>query len=164
MSGPPGYEVEVRPLARPRRPLILAVVAALAILAAGAASSLLRAEPQRAVPPASPSASALPVAVDCGAMRAYDCRQAVEAARQVIADVPAAVEAAQAWPSLICGDNFDCPPLLLAASDPVGSVALTMSDRGVVWVNVFRVGQPNRLNETRQVIEARVVRWFYAPA
>ena len=46
----------------------------------------------------------------------------------------------------------------------MGSVALTMSDHGVVWVNVFRVGQPNRLNETRQVLEARVVRWFPAPA
>jgi hypothetical protein len=53
---------------------------------------------------------------------------------------------------------------LLAANDPVGSVALTLSDRGVVWVNVFRVARPNRLNETREVLERRVVRWFPAPA
>ena len=91
MSGPPGYEVEIRPVARSRRHLILPLAAALAILVVGAVSSFLRAEPQHAVPPASPSASALPVVVDCGAMRAYDCRQAVEAARQSIADVPAAV-------------------------------------------------------------------------
>jgi hypothetical protein len=97
-------------------------------------------------------------------MRAYDCREAVDAAQLAIADVPAAIERARAWPTLVCGDNFDCPPALLAASDPVGSVVLTLSDRGVVWVNVFRVAHPNRLDEFRQVLEARVVRWFHAPA
>jgi len=170
---PTGYEAETRPVAGPRRHLILPIAAAVAIAVVAAAASLLPREPPRALPVAqpaevAPSASsvgrALPASVDCGAMRAFDCREAVDAAQEAIADVPAAVEAARAWPTLICGDNFDCPPPLLAASDPVGSVALTLSDRGVVWINVFRVAQPNRLNETRQVVEARVVRWFRDPA
>ena len=173
MPEPAGYEVETRPVAGPRRHLILPIAAAIAIALVAAAASLLTREPPRALPVAQPEeavpaassvARALPASVDCGAMRAFDCREAVDAAQQAIADVPAAVKAARAWPTLICGDNFDCPPALLAASDPVGSVALTLSDRGVVWINIFRVAQPNRLNETRQVVEARVVRWFRDPA
>jgi hypothetical protein len=170
-----GYEVETRPVGGRRRHLILPIAAAVAIAVVGAAASLLTREPPRGLPIAQPEevmpaassvarARALPASVDCGAMRAFDCREAVDAAQEAIADVPAAVKAARAWPTLICGDNFDCPPLLLAASDPVGSVALTLSDRGVVWINVFRVAQPNRLNETRQVVETRVVRWFRDPA
>jgi hypothetical protein len=170
---PTGYEIETRPVAGPRRHLILPIAAAVAIAVVAAAASLLTRESPRALPVAqpavvAPSASsvgrALPDSIDCGAMRAFDCREAVDAAQLAIADVPVAVKAARAWPTLICGDNFDCPPPLLAASDPVGSVALTLSDRGVVWINVFRVAQPNRLNETRQVVEARVVRWFRDPA
>jgi hypothetical protein len=170
---PTAYEVETRPVAGPRRHLILPIAAAVAIAVVAAGASLLTRDPPRALPSAqpeevattaSPVARALPASVDCGAMRAFDCREAVDAAQQAIADAPAAVKAARAWPTLICGDNFDCPPQLLATSDPVGSVALTLSDRGVVWINVFRVAQPNRLNETRQVVEARVVRWFRDPA
>jgi hypothetical protein len=169
----PGYEVEIRSVGGPRRHLILPFAAAVAIAVVAAAASLVTrepphavriAQPEEAAPAASSVARARPDSVDCGAMRAFDCREAVDAAQLAIADLPAAVKAARAWPTLICGDNFDCPPPLLAASDPVGSVALTLSDRGVVWLNIFRVAQPNRLNETRQVVEARVVRWFRDPA
>ena len=97
-------------------------------------------------------------------MRAYDCSEAVDAARLAIADQQAAIDTARAWPTLICGDNFDCPPPLLAASDPLGSVALTLLDRDVVWINVFRVFAPNRLDDNREVLKTRVVRWFRGPA
>ena len=172
MPEPTGYEAETGPVAGPRRHLILPIAAAVTIAVVAAAASLLAreaprapvAQPAEVAPSASSVGRALPASVDCGAMRAFDCREAVDAAQLAIADVPVAVKAARAWPTLICGDNFDCPPPLLAASDPVGSVALKLSDRGVVWINVFRVAQPNRLNETRQVVEARVVRWFRDPA
>jgi hypothetical protein len=167
---PPGYEVEVRPVAGPRRHLLLPIVAALVVAVGAAAASLVTREPPRAVsiapaqvPAASPSPPALPLHVDCGAMRAYDCSEAVDAARLAIADQHAAIDTARAWPTLICGDNFDCPPPLLAASDPLGSVALTLLDRDVVWINVFRVFAPNRLDENREVLETRVVRWFRGP-
>lgn len=170
-----GYEVEVSPVPARRRPLILPLAAALTIAVVMAAASLVTSAPRQAAPaipvpsaavPASAVATAPagPVPTNCKTMRAYDCREAVDAARLAIADEPVVVAGADAWPTLICGDNFDCPPPLLAASDPVGSVALMLSDRSVVWVNVFRVARPNRLNETREVLETRVVRWFPAPA
>lgn len=174
MSDPPGYEVGIRPVTRPRRELVapLAVALAITAVAVAGAASHLSSQPVNptvtavatATPQASLSPRALPMSVSCGWMRAYDCRQAIDAAQLAIADTPTAVDNAQAWPTLICGDNFDCPSQLLASSDPVGSVALTMADRGIVWINVFRVAEPNRLNETRQVVLARVVRWFHVPA
>ena len=159
MSGPPGYEVGIRPVGGRRRHLILPLVAAIAFVGVALGTSLLTSPPR---PPAPPPPRQ--VSVECGALDAYNCGEAVDAARLAIADVPAAVDAAQAWPGLICGDNFDCPPPLLAASHPVGSVVLTLADRGVVWVNVFRVPRPNRLDENGEAVEARVVRWFRAPA
>jgi hypothetical protein len=175
VSEPPGYEVEIRPVARSRRSVVAPVAAAAAITAAAvvAAATLLTPAPRHAqnvtaVATATPAASLLPrhqpASVSCGTMRLYDCRAAIDAAQLAIADTSVAIDGARAWPTLICGDNFDCPPQLLASSDPVGSVTLTLADRAVVWINVFRVAQPNRLNETRQVVEARVVRWFAAPA
>jgi hypothetical protein len=32
-----------------------------------------------------------------------------------------------------------------------------------VWINVFRVFAPNRLDDNREVLETRVVRWFRGP-
>jgi hypothetical protein len=166
---PPGYEVETRPVAGPRRHLLVPIAVALAIGVVAIAGNLLTSIPPpiaqvTAAPSPSASAPSLPLHVDCGAMRAYDCSEAVDAARLAIADQHAAIDTARAWPTLICGDNFDCPPPLLAASDPVGSVALTLLDRDVVWINVFRVYAPNRLDDNREVLETRVVRWFPAPA
>jgi len=157
---PSGYQVEIRPVGARRRHLIVPLAAAIAFVVVAVGASLLTSRPHLTAPTIPDPAA--PIAVDCGAMRAYDCSEAVDAARRAIGDVRTGVAIAKAWPTLICGDNFDCPPRLLASSDPVGSVALTLADRTVVWVNVLRVGQPNRLNETRQVVEARVVRWFTA--
>jgi hypothetical protein len=173
MADPPGYEAKIRPVPGDRRRLIPPLVAATAIGIAAVLGSLFPPPPHAVdVAPvetpvasrvASPLASLAPVAADCGVMNAYDCSRAVDAARLAIVDVATAVDRARAWPTLICGDNFDCPPRLLAATDPLGSVALTLVDRGVVWVNVFRVSQPNRLDENREVLDALVVRWFRAP-
>src|SRR4051812_44112640 len=115
MPEPAVYEVEVRSVAGPRRHPILPIAAAIAIAVVAAAASLLTREPSRSAaiaqpaetalpaepaPAASPIALAAPDSVDCGAMGAFDCREAVEAAQLAIADVPAAVEAARAWPTL----------------------------------------------------------------
>jgi hypothetical protein len=154
------YDLEMRRVGRGRGQLILPLVAAIAFVIVAVGASLLTSRRPLAAPTSLAPAAA--VLVDCGAVRAHDCSEAVEAARRAIADSPTSVAKARAWPGLICGDNFDCPPPLLASSDPVGSVALTLADQAVVWVNVLRVDQPNRLDETRQILEARVVRWFPA--
>ena len=172
----PGYEV-TRSIGSRRASLVPPIIAAVVVLVVAGASALLtgpttskapattRASEATAVAtPAATLDGAAPVSVDCGAMLAYDCSTAIDAARIAIAEVPATVRSARAWPTVMCEDDRDCPIALLASSDPVGSVALTLVDRGVVWINVFRVPAPDRLDENRQVVEARIVRWFRASA
>jgi hypothetical protein len=168
------YEVETGPIGQGRRSLLLPLLGAVLVVTAAALGTLLprSAEPTPAAAGPGPDAATVPRAaaptpwrdppaeVDCGAMPVFECPDAVDAARLAIGEIPLAVEKAQAWPSLICGDDFDCPRRLLASSDPVGSVALTLSDHDVVWINVFRVPRPNRLDENGEALEARVVRWF----
>jgi hypothetical protein len=165
----PSYEFETRPVRSPHRPIAVAFGAGALILLAAVAGSLVA--PARAPAPArdtdapAAAATAIPaVAINCGGLRETDCLAAVEAARRAIDDPGGDVEQARAWPTLICGDDLDCPRPLLQASDPVGSVELTLGDRAVVWVNIFRIPEPNRLNENREVIAGRVIRWFGAPA
>jgi hypothetical protein len=101
-------------------------------------------------------------AITCEGLPNAECLTAVDAAERAIGDVGVAVEAAQAWPTLLCRDDLDCPLPLLRVSEPVGSVVLTFADIGAVWVNVFRIPEPNRLNENREVLAGRVVRWLPA--
>jgi len=95
-------------------------------------------------------------------MPAYQCSAAVLAAREALGGADVSIDSARAWPTLVCGDDLDCPRALLARSDPVGSVTLSLADgRGEVWVNVLRVPAPTRLNETGERLVAQVIRWFH---
>ena len=95
-------------------------------------------------------------------MSAYACSAAVLAAREALGGADVSIDTARVWPTLVCGDDLDCPRALLARADPVGSVTLSLADgRGEVWVNVVRVPAPSRLNETGERVVAQVIRWFH---
>jgi hypothetical protein len=163
----PSYEFETAPIRSGHRAAVIAVVAAFLIVAAAVAGVVLPrpAGPDTAVvrdPGPSPAVppELSPTAIVCDGLRDAECVAAVSAARRAIGDVHVTLETARAWPTLLCRDDLDCPRPLLQASEPVGSVVLTFADIGVAWVNVFRLPEPNRLNENREVLAGRVVRWF----
>jgi hypothetical protein len=170
----PSYEVQTAPIRSERRAVAIAVIAGLVIVAAAVAGTLVRGptargtvpvrEPERppGVPTAISPAAVSPAAVTCDGMPNDDCLASVDAAERAIGDVGVALEAARAWPTVLCRDDLDCPRPLLRVSEPVGSVVLTFAHIGVVWVNVFRIPEPNRLNENREVLAGRVVRWLPA--
>jgi hypothetical protein len=175
----PSYEVQTAPIRSHRRAVAIAVIAGILIVVAAAAGTLVRgpgahgvavhsAAPGREreqpsdVATAISPASISPAAITCEGLPNPECLTAVAAAERAIGDVGVAVEAAQAWPTLLCRDDLDCPLPLLRASEPVGSVVLTFAGIGAVWVNVFRIPEPNRLNENREVLAGRVVRWLAA--
>jgi hypothetical protein len=109
-------------------------------------------------PRPSPAALTVGANVDCGTVPAGDCVDAVDAARLAVSDVPFPIVRVQAWPTLICGDDLDCPRPLLAMSKPVGSVVLTFDDRAVAWLNVYHIA-----NDRTDRVLASVVRWFRSP-
>ena len=162
----------------PRRRVVLApFLIALGVLAAGFLGNGLTGRAPAAVTsgislnlgtaPVPSSAEAVPGpprVVDCGRMPAYECPAAVLAAREALGAVDASIDLARAWPTLLCGDDLDCPRSLLARADPVGSVTFALSDGRVVWVNILREPAPTRLNETGERLVAQVIRWFSAEA
>ena len=172
------YEVVGRPPGPRRRLVVVPFLLAAGVLAAGflghgltglggrapiSAISVapVAAEPVPVVPPAL-AVPGPPRVVECGRMPAYACPAAVLAAREALGEVDASIDTAKAWPTLICGDDLDCPRALLARADPVGSVTFALSDGRVVWVNVLREPAPTRLNETGSRLVAQVIRWFNA--
>ena len=104
-----------------------------------------------------------PPSVDCGQVPAVDCSAAVDAARHAVSDVPIRIVSMQTWPTLICGDDLDCPLPLLRRTTPMGSVVVTFEDRGVAWINVFHERASPQAIETIDTVSARVIRWFCAP-
>lgn len=101
--------------------------------------------------------------VDCGQVPAVDCSAAVDAARDAVSDVPYRIVSMRTWPTLICGDDLDCPLPVLRRTTPLGSVVVTFEDRGIAWINVFRQQSSPQAIESHEIILARVVRWFRSP-
>jgi hypothetical protein len=90
----------------------------------------------------------LPGRVQCHDVDDRQCRRVIRAALRVLpADLPD-VSGAAVWRSLVCNDNFDCPPDYLRDSDSLGSVTMRFADDSPsVSVNVvdWRYGTSIRL-------------------
>jgi len=149
----------------PRGVLVVAVVsavivvgAAVAAFAAPSPASLGAAAATRAKPPAvslPPALAALigaaptppfepagfnrplPTQIDCHRVTADQCHRLVRAALRILPDELPKVGRAEAWGSLVCNDNFDCPADYLRDADPAGSVLVAFVDGSpAVPVNV----------------------------
>jgi hypothetical protein len=70
----------------------------------------------------------LPGSIDCHDVKVDQCHRLVRAALRILpADMPV-VHDAGVWRSLVCNDNFDCPPQYLRDSMPAGSVTVQFID------------------------------------
>ena len=110
------------------------------------------------LPAAAPDAS-LPASIACRDIASWRCRQLVLAGVVLLADTERPVRA-DVYPSLVCGDDLDCPRTFLSGSSPAGSVVLTFADGGTAWVNVVMTETPRRVGETPRRCVGRLVRWF----
>ena len=74
-------------------------------------------------------------------MTADQCHRLVRAALRILPDELPKVGWAEAWGSLVCNDNFDCPADYLSDADPAGSVVVAFADGSpAVTVNVVDWG------------------------
>jgi hypothetical protein len=101
--------------------------------------------------------------VTCGRIDPATCRQVVRASLEAVGTDVRAIRA-DVYPSLVCGDDTDCPRSLLATSSPVGSVTITYQDGASAWINILAPGVTTRLESQRPAFLARVVRSFPPPA
>ena len=188
------FELEPRQVGRGRRPWpgVVAVVVAglsivLAAVLAGGPSDRSTGHGPGAASGASPSATALglaPDAVDGGAPGAtaqtsrpmptsitchdidrFACRLAVARALGTLegGDVPA-VESADVWSSLVCGDTLDCPATRLdGLATPLAGVIFRLVGGGpAAWINVV-YRSPSRPLQHGPTLDAWIARWQAAP-
>jgi hypothetical protein len=165
------FEVPVAAVTRSRTPRgVLAVVAVAGLIVVGAmaaaavapstpapvqgpaeAASLAASPAVAAAVPFAPGATPpfepasfnrpLPTLIDCHAVASAQCRRLVRAALRVLPDELPVVGHAEVWASLVCNDNFDCPPEYLRDSQPAGSVIVGFGDGSPgVTVNVVDWG------------------------
>ena len=162
---------------RPRRSLAFPAVLAATILATAilgrlatdpaSQSAAASANPSAAVaqdraenvPPAAAPDASLPASIACRDIASWRCRQLVLAGVVLLPDRERPVRA-DVYPSLVCGDDLDCPRTFLTGSSPAGSVVLTFADGGTAWVNVVMTETPRRVGETPRRFVGRLVRWF----
>jgi hypothetical protein len=84
----------------------------------------------------------LPSGLDCHDLARPDCESAIRTALLLLEPTDGAVVEAGAWKSLLCSNSLDCPPTLLAASSPVGSVVLRFASGDDAWINVMARPEP----------------------
>jgi len=83
----------------------------------------------------------LPTHMDCHGVTADQCHRLVRAALRILPDDLPKVGHAEAWGSLVCNDDFDCPADHLRDAEPAGSVLVAFADGSpAVIVNVVDWG------------------------
>jgi hypothetical protein len=92
-------------------------------------------------------------------MASWPCRQLILAGIVLLPDEGVVVRA-EVYPSLVCGDDLDCPRSFLRDGSPAGSVVLTLADGATAWVNVVMTETPRRVGETPRRFAGRLIRWF----
>jgi hypothetical protein len=79
--------------------------------------------------------------MDCHGVNADQCHRLVRAALRILPDDLPKVGRAEAWGSLVCNDDFDCPADHLRDAEPAGSVLVAFADGSpAVIVNVVDWG------------------------
>jgi hypothetical protein len=104
-------------------------------------------------------AAGLPRSIVCGDIVPWRCRQLVLAGLVLLPPEEAARQA-EVYPTLICGDDLDCPRSFLDAGAPAGSVVLTLAEGRTAWVNVVMTETPRRVGEAPRRFVGRLVRVF----
>lgn len=157
----PGLDVPVRRIGGSGRPIGL--LAAGLILLAAVAIAGRDPSPGPDASPVGASPQPAPV-IACGEVPGSRCAASIRAATAAIGDGHPPIRRITAWPSLICGDDLDCPRSRLASTTSFGSVVFEFGDEGgTAWVNVLAHEPPPDDapgEEAGDRLEGYVVRWF----
>ncbi len=100
----------------------------------------------------------LPADLECHAVSNAICDAVATASLAILpADAPRVV-GIDAWASILCGDNLDCPPQRLATTEPLGSAIVSFVGGPQAWVNVVEPALANDDGSTAGPV-AWIVRW-----
>ena len=173
---------------RSRLPALLVVVAAIAVIAVAIATSGTGADPrggatagpdeaaatpgaaiiadageQGAVPASSPPGVEAglpgPDAIDCHELSPTTCASIAVSAMAILPADAEPVTAIGVWDTILCGDDFDCPPTRLAGNRPLGSAIVTIGSGASAWINVLEPGPDPEGPPQPKGTVAWILRW-----
>ena len=112
-----------------------------------------------------PTSRPMPTSITCHDIDRSACRLAVATALGTLegGDVPA-VESADVWSGIVCGDTLDCPATRLdGRATPLADVIFRLVGGGpAAWINVV-YRSPSRPLQHEPTIDAWIARWQAAP-
>jgi hypothetical protein len=101
-----------------------------------------------------------PDAIVCHDIDTVSCGEVVRASIVLMPPDDGDVTAIAAWPTILCGDDFDCPRDRLLGYRPLGSAVVSVASGAQAWVNVLEPAPyPGRVWDPTST-EAWVVRWL----
>jgi hypothetical protein len=117
--------------------------------------------------PAVPASSASPApgrlpgadAIDCHDLAPGPCAAVSLASVRELDGDRLGVTAIDAWQSLLCGDDFDCPRPRLTGNRPLGSAIVTVDTGARAWVNVLETGSSPGDGAAPDRTIAWIIRW-----
>jgi len=145
--------------------------AATAVPAPSSAPRRNDSNPGLLVPPPEPGASPFDASVDSGPLRLprrltchgvddATCRRIALAGVAVLPAHLPRVTRVEAWASMLCADDLECPRDVLSDSTPLGSAIVSFADGGAqAWVNVVSPAAPSAGAQRAGGTIAWVVRW-----
>ncbi len=96
----------------------------------------------------------------CHDIDTVSCGEVVRASIVLVSPDDGDVTAIAAWPTILCGDDFDCPRERLLGYRPLGSAVVSVASGAQAWVNVLEPAPyPGRVWDPTST-EAWVVRWL----
>jgi len=102
----------------------------------------------------------LPPVVACHGLGADACRRIALAGIAALPPDSPRVTRVEAWASMLCADDLECPRDRLFESVPLGSAIVTFADGGPqAWLNVVSPAVPSASAEQTGGASAWVVRW-----
>jgi hypothetical protein len=100
-----------------------------------------------------------PEAIDCHELSPTTCASIAISAVAILPADAQPVTAIGVWDTILCGDDFDCPPTRLAGNRPLGSAIVTIGSGTSAWINVLdSVPGPGRVSHSNRTV-AWVLRW-----
>lgn len=102
-------------------------------------------------------ARTIPVELNCRDVDRGTCERMARAAILELPGDGPAIRTVTVWRSLLCGDTFDCPPVYLDGSTPLGSVTVRFADGSPqAALNVV----DGRSGPIKRAPRAWIVRWM----
>jgi hypothetical protein len=107
-----------------------------------------------------PRALPAPAMVACHGLHPAACARVIRAAVDILPPDAPTIASVGAWSSILCSDDFDCPPQRMTGYQPLGSSIISFGPgQPQAWINVVERASPVRRSAASAPLVAWIIRW-----